>query len=425
MMMVKGYDSKIIDIETAFLYGDFEDGEQIFMNCPQGMDHKEDECLELLKTMYGLVQASRQYFKKFVKTLKNLGFQDGLVDPCLMVKKTEKGIVYIAIYVDDCLLIGDSAVMEETVKDIRASGFNLKEDGGLDDYLSCEVTIDGDKKKGWIHQPHLIKKIEKNFGSIVKKMPKYGSPGTPRGIIKKSDRTVVSIEEEAFYRSAVGQLLYLVKYSRPDIANAVRELSKALDGINEGAMKELKRVLKFVISTKDLALKIEPNCDGLEKENGWSMVAFSDSDYAKDPVTRASISGYVLYFLGVPISWRSKGQKSVTLSSTEAEYIAMSECAKEIKFVYQLLDFMGIKVKLPIIVNVDNIGAMFMANNVAISNRTKHVDIRAKYVTQMCVEGFLKVIFVKSEDNDSDLFTKNLSNELHMKHARKLVSEKG
>ena len=207
--------------------------------------------------------------------------------------------------------------------------------------------------------------------------------------------------------------------SRPDITNAVRELSKALDGITLAAMKELKRVLKYVIDTKDLALKVHPNPD---KE--WTLLGFSDSDYATDPATRASISGYVLYFKGVPILWRSKGQKSVTLSSAEAEYIAMSECAKEIKFVYQLLDFMGIQVKIPIVVRVDNIGAIFLGNNVSISDRTKHIDIRAKFVTQMCLDGFLKIIFVKSEENDSDIFTKNLPSELHQKHARKLVVHK-
>ena len=106
----------------------------------------------------------------------------------------------------------------------------------------------------------------------------------------------------------------------------------------------------------------------------WTIIAFSDSDYAGDPETRVSIAGFLLYFMGVPISWKSKGMKSVTLSSTEAEFVALSEAAKEVRFVYQVLESVGIKVKLPIVVRVDNIGAIFMSNNVAISQRTKHVD---------------------------------------------------
>jgi hypothetical protein len=134
----------------------------------------------------------------------------------------------------------------------------------------------------------------------------------------------------------------------------------------------------------------------------------------------------VLYLLGVPISWRSKGQQtSITLSSTEAEYVAMWECAREIKFVHQLLTSMGVKVVLPIVVRVDNVGAMLMGENILISQRTKHVDVRSKSVTEMIIEGILKVIFVRSEDNDADIFTKNLPKDLHQEHARKMIEPKG
>jgi hypothetical protein len=181
------------------------------------------------------------------------------------------------------------------------------------------------------------------------------------------------------------------------------------------------RMIKYVLDTKDLALKIKPI---LDIKDAWSMVAFSDSDYTTDPETRISISGYVLYLKGVPISWRSKGQKAATLSSTEAEYIAMSECAKEIKFVQQLLTSMGIMLDSPIVVRVDNIGTIFMGENISISQRTKHVDVRANFVTEMIVEGIFKVIFVRSENNDADIFTKNLVKDLHQEHARKMIEPK-
>ena len=119
--------------------------------------------------------------------------------------------------------------------------------------------------------------------------------------------------------------------------------------------------------------------------------------------------------------------KSIALSSTESEWNALSECAKEIKFVYQLLESMGIKVATPIIVRVDNVGAIFLSNNIAISQRTKHFDSRRKYVINQLVneEKLLKIVFVKSQDNDADLLTKNLPGELFHKHASKLISVKG
>ena len=129
--------------------------------------------------------------------------------------------------------------------------------------------------------------------------------------------------------------------------------------------------------------------------------------------------------MGVPISWRSKGQKSVTLSSSEAEYVALSEAAKVIKFVYQLLTGMGMNVKLPIAVRVDNLGAVFMSENVSVSQRTKHIDICYRFVQEFVLDRFIKVIFVKTENNILIFFTKNLGGDLHERHSKKMIVEKG
>ena len=88
--------AKIADVETAFLYGDLE-GIELYMDCPQGLNTQPDKCLKLNKTIYGLVQSAHQFFKKLIKCLKDLGFTGGEVDPCLMVKKTNIGLVYVAI----------------------------------------------------------------------------------------------------------------------------------------------------------------------------------------------------------------------------------------------------------------------------------------------------------------------------------------
>ena len=117
--------------------------------------------------------------------------------------------------------------------------------------------------------------------------------------------------------------------------------------------------------------------------------------------------------------------KVVAQSSTEAEYIALSETAKAVKFVYQVLVSLGIKVKLPIIVRVYNLGAIFMSENISVSQRTKHVDVRFRFVQQFTMEGFIKVIFVRTDENDMDLFTKNLSGDKYKKYANKLITNKG
>ena len=181
-------------------------------------------------------------------------------------------------------------------------------------------------------------------------MKKYKTPGTPKLHMTRNTDPAEALDKKSHkeFRSGVGMLLYLVKHSRPDIANCVRELSKVLDGATPEAYKEMMRAIKFVLDTKDLGLKIIPS----EGRNlPWVLVCFTDSDYAGDPDTRRSVSGYILFVKGVPVVWRSKAQRSVTLSSSEAEWISLSEAVKEIMFVIQLLEEgMKSNVQLPVIV---------------------------------------------------------------------------
>ncbi len=416
--MLMKYEAKIVDVETAFLFGDLE--EEVYMTCKEV--HDDDEVLLLIHSIYGLVQSARQYYIKFKQKLNKIGFIGGYPDPCLLMRKTENGTVFIAVWVDDSLMIGDKAAIDGAVEDLQKEGFKLKIEGTLEDYLSCEITFNKDETVGWIHQPHLITKLEKHFGDLVKKMHPYKTPSAPGEIISRKTDTIVSKEDHGNYRSGVG-MLYLVKHTRPDIANAVRELSKALDTPSPCAYKSMLRIVKFVLDTRSLAIRIKPIPIGEELQ--WEIVAFSDSDFAGDKETRISVAGFVLYLMGVPISWKSKGMKSVTLSSTEAEYVALSEAAKEVKFVYQVLRSLGLNVKLPIVIRVDNNGAIFMSENVTVSQRTKHVDIKFKFVQEFVFDGFIQIIFVKTKENDADLFTKNLGGELHHCHARKLIEEKG
>ena len=129
-----------------------------------------------------------------------------------------------------------------------------------------------------------------------------------------------------------------------------------------------------------------------------------------------------MYLCGVPISWKSKAQKSVTLSSSEAEFVSLSEAAKEVKFIVQVIESIGIKVQKPVTINVDNIGAIFMAENVTTSQRTKHVDVRYNYVREFVRDGFVLVKFCRTEENNSDGFTKNITGDLDVKHKMKYLA---
>jgi hypothetical protein len=136
-----------------------------------------------------------------------------------------------------------------------------------------------------------------------------------------------------------------------------------------------------------------------------------------------SVTGFIIYLLNVPICWRSKSQKEVTLSSTEAEYVAISEAVKELKFIYYLLCDLHIKVNLPILVKTDNIAAIFMSENASTGFCTRHVDTRYHFVREFIEDGYTKSEFVRSAKNDSDSFTKNVNQELYVKHMKKFPGD--
>jgi hypothetical protein len=134
------------------------------------------------------------------------------------------------------------------------------------------------------------------------------------------------IDLQARYRYGVGMLLFLIKYLRPDLANIVWELSKCMDAASHATYKEMLRVMIFVVDTNQYCLQMQP----VEGGKDWDLVSYCNSEWADDAETRMSVTGFIIYLLGVPICWRSKGQKGVTLSGTEAEYVAISEAVKEI-----------------------------------------------------------------------------------------------
>jgi len=159
----------------------------------------------------------------------------------------------------------------------------------------------------------------------------------------------------------------------------------------------------------------------MASENPWELKAFSDSNYGGDRDSRRSVTGYVIYLLGVPLIWKSKSQRSVALSSTEAEYMAVSEVCADIMFLKQVLEFVGVSIQYPIEVHVDNVGAIFLANNATTGPRTRHIDIRYHYVRDFIEDCVIVVRFVPSGKNDADPYTKNTTEAIFNEHTKKYM----
>ena len=258
-MMVEKLDSLVMDVETAFLYGEI-DGE-IFMKSPVGMEEiypgsSSEDCYQLLKGIYGLRQAARQFWKKFVNTAEkeSLGIQVSPADPCMLFKQNELGICIIIMYVDDMLINGKKEQIQEFTNKIQKE-FTVKIQHNLADYLGCEFHMNKVKTRGWLGQPSIIKSLEQKFGERAMKERFSLTAGTPRFTARRLENPEdkISPEEHETYRSGVGTLLYLTKHSRQDICNPVRELSKTMDAPAPVHLKEMYKVKNLCYSQKIMA----------------------------------------------------------------------------------------------------------------------------------------------------------------------------
>ena len=261
-MLIENLKGKVVDIDIAFLNGDLE--HEIDMKIPERYDEvinkdvDKEDCLILQKAIYGLVQAARQFWKKIVDKMQEGGFQLSEADPCKLYKEDERGICIIIIYIDDMLVIGKEEAIDVAIKEFQGH-FQVKDPTSLEDYLGVQTVQSDDGKKAWLGQPTIINSLEKQFGERVAKKKMTITPGTP-GFIggKVDDNSMVDEKTQSMNRSGVGTLLYLIKQSRPDITNPVREISKSMDGASMAHGTEMYRVINFVLEKKTLGLMMVP-----------------------------------------------------------------------------------------------------------------------------------------------------------------------
>jgi hypothetical protein len=322
--------------------------------------------------------------------------------------------------VDDNLIVGDKAAAEKTIKQIKEI-FAVKSVDNVEEHIGCAIERDLENGSIKLSQPDLIKKLEATFGEDAKGLQEHKAPSAPGEVVMRpQDKSeTISEEDQKTCRSGVGVLLCLVKHSRPDVSNSVRELAKALDGATEAHVKSSLRAVKFALDARNKPLVMKPT----EWNLIWQLIAHCDSDRSGDRDARLSVAGFVVCLLGAPVAWKSRAQRSVSLSSTEAECRAISEACAEIMHIKQVLEFLGQKVKLPVVAHVGNVGAICLANNAAATGRMKHVDVRHHHVRERVEDGVAKIVFVKSKGNRSDICTKNTSQGVCEEHAREHLKE--
>lgn len=237
-------------------------------------------------------------------------------------------------------------------------------------------------------------------------------PMLPSEMNKTSDE---SDRENNFpFREAIGSLLYVANKTRPDIAYAINRLSRKVETPTVSDVQKLKRVLKYLKGSDNLGLEYK-------KGNDINVLnVFCDSDYAGDVETRKSTTGYTILFGGAPISWCSRKQSIVALSSTKAEFIAAAECCKETLYLKNLIEELCGH-KADVILNIDNQSAIRLIETRKLNRRSKHIDVRYHFICEKVYKGLLKLVYCPSELQTADIFTKPLNLDKFVTHRKNLL----
>jgi hypothetical protein len=246
-----------------------------------------------------------------------------------------------------------------------------------------------------------------------KRLKDYATPGAPGTMLLKNQGEMV---DQSGYRKFVGKSLFAVKKLLPDCSNAVRDLSVHLENPGKDAWKAVGRMFGH-LKHRYRPLKLRMPQDMRTRTH-------VDSDWATDKNDRKSITAY-LTTIGKTclVQWQSKKQKTVALSSTEAELYAESNASQDMVFENNMLEeVLGREPELPSVLYGDNMGAIFLAANLAISQRTKHVDIRTRFITDLVEAQLVKMAKVDSEENPADAISKNSKEALHVKHAEAMYN---
>uniref|UniRef100_A0AAG5DG86 Retrovirus-related Pol polyprotein from transposon TNT 1-94 n=1 Tax=Anopheles atroparvus TaxID=41427 RepID=A0AAG5DG86_ANOAO len=372
---------KHLDIKTAYLYGVLD--ETIYMYQPQGFikPGKEKLVCRLKKSMYGLKQAARVWYQTISGILKEIGFEQCQADTCLFKMKKKNEILYLLIYVDDMIITGTSEqLIKDVVMAIRKT-LNVSSLGDINWFLGMRVLRCEDGFYS-LKQDSFIRTVASRFGLDDGKRSKF--PMDTNYFNNRSKSKVMDSNDE--YHKLIGSLLYLATYTRPDIAAVTGILSRCVSNPTQADWVEAKRVVRYLLCTIDYALKL--GSPGIQ----LALVGYCDADWAGDTSDRKSCSGYLYRLGGGTISWTSRKQTCVAMSTMEAEYIALSEAGQQVVWLRRLLKEMDLE--------------PLEATTIFEDNRS--FETKYHYTRDLCNKNIIKLRYCASDEMLADILTKPL-----------------
>ncbi|KAI3501210.1 hypothetical protein L1887_29073 [Cichorium endivia] len=383
-----------LDVKSAFLNGELK--EVVHVTQPQGFirEGEETKVYRLRRALYGLKQAPRAWFNRIESYFMREGFKKSNYDHTLFIKKLEENMLFVSLYVDDLIYAGNDPEMCRSFKQSMQKEFEMTDLGKMKFFLGVEVN----------QSPEGISLCQSQYAKeVLKRFKMSEANGVKNPIVPGTNlmKLVAGKDvDSTLYMSLIGSLMYLT-VTRPNLMYVVSLLARFMAKPKEEHMAIAKRVLRYVKGTMNYGLHY-----GKDREQ--KLRVYTDSNYARDLEDRKSTSGYVCLFNGAAICWSSRKQEVVTLSSTEAEYVAATTCACHCVWLKGLFEEIEEKAGT-VEVLCDNCSAIKLSKNPVMHRRTKHIDVRYHYIRELVNKEIIKLKFCGTNEQLADMMTKPLT----------------
>ncbi|KAJ9553888.1 hypothetical protein OSB04_017933 [Centaurea solstitialis] len=387
----KGFKVYQMDVKSAFLYGTID--EEVYVSQPPGFEDPKypDKVYKLRKALYGLHQAPRAWYDTLSSYLLENKFERGVIDKTLFIKRTKTDMLLVQIYVDDIIFGSTKDDMCKEFEELMHKKFKMSSMGELTFFLGLQVK---QKTDGiFINQSKYVATMLQKFGMNDAK-PASMPMETHKHLTADVEGEEVDVHH---YRSMIGSLMYLTA-SRPDIMFTVCVCARYQVRPKESHLHAVKRIFKYLKGQPRLGLWY-PN------DSSFDLVAYTDSDYGGANLDRKSTSGGCQFLGGRLVSWQCKKQTTVSQSTTEAEYIAASQCCSQVLWIQNQMQDYGLSfLQTPIY--IDNNSAISIVNNPVKHSKTKHIEIKYHFIRDCNEKKLIQVLKVHTDDQYADLFTK-------------------
>jgi transposase InsO family protein len=400
-----------VDVNLAYLNAVLK--EQIYVDYPYGFeDEAPGQACLLQRSLYGLKQSAYNWYLTLGNLLIKRGFQRSAADPCLYTLRTNQGVAFIFVYVDDMLIAASSEDLLNRCKRYVSAQWSITDLGPVSHYLGLKIEHDRERGRLRISQRAYIEKITAAIaGDVSRQAPSTPISEEPGAAAEGHQATKSAIKT---YQSAVGSLMHTMNVSRPDLAYPLSVLSRFLTNPTDEHLREVKRAAAYLSHSSNLAIEYRIDSTDNSKEKDGDLKGYVDASYAGCPDTRRSRSGYIFYLAGGPVAWSSQQQKCTAKSSTEAEYLAYSEAGSEAIWLQRLIRDLGIqKDEEPAVLYTDSEPAIAIAENRKAHTKSRHIEVRWHWIREQIQERKISLRHTPGSTLVADGLTKALTKTKH------------